>query len=115
MVRLFAGLLAVVLIASAAPSRAQNLDPLTRSKIDADLHKADRVGELLHIAHRYATSGYKQEAKAVVTVRHRRRGQVRSGKPWPARISGSATRRMRQPRSGRHARQEGNAKLLQFW
>jgi hypothetical protein len=64
--RYLAALAAVSMIFAAAPSRAQNLDPITRSKIDVQLSKANTVGDLLRVASRYAAAGYKQEAKAAV-------------------------------------------------
>jgi hypothetical protein len=63
---IFLGLLLLALILAPTPSPAQNLDPLTRSKIDRELAAATGVGSLLHVANKYAVAGYVQEAKAVV-------------------------------------------------
>ena len=60
-------------------SFAQSPAQPSRSQLDSDLARASGVGELLHAADRYASSGYQQEAKAIVD---RAAQKARSSSDW---------------------------------
>ena len=77
----------------AVPAATENLDPITRSKIDSDLAKASAVGQLLNVSNRYAAAACTQQAKQVLDRAPR---QARSGwsrRPSRPRTGGSAMRR----------------------
>ena len=60
-------------------SFAQSPAQPSRSQLDSDLARATGVGELLQAADRYASSGYQQEAKAIVD---RAAQKARSSSDW---------------------------------
>lgn len=72
-----------VLVAGAlfvsAPSLGQAPGPPSRTQLDSELARATGVGELLQVADRYAGSGYRQEAKAIVD---RAAQKARSSSDW---------------------------------
>jgi len=72
-------LVAAASLTGTSASFAQSPAQPSRSQLDSDLARASGVGELLHAADRYASSGYQQEAKAIVD---RAAQKARSSSDW---------------------------------
>jgi hypothetical protein len=72
-------LVAAASLNGTSASFAQTPGQPSRSQLDSDLARASGVGELLHVADRYAGSGYQQEAKAIVD---RAAQKARSASDW---------------------------------
>ena len=64
--RLLCALIAATVLVTASASSGQTPAGTNRSQLDSDLARATDVGQLLHMANRYADAGYQQEAKAIV-------------------------------------------------
>lgn len=72
-------LVAAASLTGTSASCAQSPAQPSRSQLDSDLARATGVGELLQAADRYASSGYQQEAKAIVD---RAAQKARSSSDW---------------------------------
>jgi hypothetical protein len=72
-------LVAAVVLGNSTTSSAQTPGQPTRSQLDSELARATAVGDLLQVAHRYASAGYQQEAKFIVDRAARK---ARSSSDW---------------------------------
>lgn len=72
-------LVAATVLAGSPTSYGQSPGPPSRSQLDSELARASGIGELLQVADRYADSGYRQEAKAIVD---RAAQKARSSSDW---------------------------------
>jgi Tfp pilus assembly protein PilF len=77
--RLLLALVVAASLAGSSASVAQSPGQSSRSQLDSDLARANGVGDLLQVADRYAGSGYRQEAKAIVD---RAAQKARSSSDW---------------------------------
>jgi Tfp pilus assembly protein PilF len=76
---LLLALVAAAMLIGSPPSYGQSPGQPSRSQLDSELARAGGVGEMLQVADRYADSGYRQEAKAIVD---RAAQKARSSSDW---------------------------------